>query len=88
MSLQKRKESAAQLRAMRKQRGLTFEAVHESSQSIAKWLGRKEFTIPPSRLHDYEVRGVVPSIFRIYTLARIYRISIFQILAWYGIPKR
>lgn len=66
---------------------MTFREVHEISRLIAKQLGRKEFVIPPSRLHDLEVRGVIPSIYRTYTLARVYRCTILQILSWYGIPK-
>ena len=88
MIIQKQKKSAAKLRAIRKKRGLTFAEVHQRSRSIAKKLGRKEFVIPPSRLHDFEVQGVVPGIHRIYTLARVYRLSLFEVLSWYGIPKR
>jgi len=87
VSLEKRRKSAARLRAVRQQRGLTFQQVHARSQGIARKLGRKEFVIPPSRLHDLEVRGVIPSIYRVYTLARVYRCTVLQVLSWYGIPK-
>ena len=76
------------LRAVRKQRGLTLRDVCEQSLRIAKKRGRKEFIIPPSRLHEFEMQGIVPSIFRIYTLARIYKHSLSTVLSWYGIPKR
>jgi len=76
------------LRAIRKQRGLTLRDVYEKSLRIAKKRGRKEFVIPPSRLHEFERQGIVPSIFRIYTLARVYKYSLPKVLSWYGIPKR
>ena len=88
MVKRKRTQASVRLRAIRRRRRLTFAEVHSRSLAIAKKLGRKEFVIPPSRLHDFEVQGVVPSIFRIYTLARVYRSRVFTILSWYGVPKR
>lgn len=89
MVRRKRKTTPAKdLRAIRKHRGLTLRDVYEKSLRIAKKRGRKEFVIPPSRLHEFEVQGVVPSIFRTYTLARIYKYSLPKVLSWYGIPKR
>jgi len=76
------------LRTVRKKRGLTLRDVYERSLRIAKQQGRKEFAIPPSRLHEFEVQGIVPSIFRLYSLARIYECSLPKVLSWYGIPKR
>lgn len=88
MAKRKRTQASIRLRAIREKQGLTFAEVHSHSQAIAKKLGRKEFAIPPSRLHDFEVQGVVPSIFRVYTLARVYRFPVSTILSWYGVPKR
>jgi len=76
------------LRAIRKKRGLTLRDVYERSLRIARERGRKDFAIPPSRLHEFEKQGVVPSIFRLYSLARIYECSLPKVLSWYGIPKR
>lgn len=76
------------LRAVRKQRGLTLRDVYERSLCIARKRGRKEFAIPPSRLHEFERKGIVPSIFRLYSLARIYECSLSKVLSWYGIPRR
>ena len=87
MSSVKRKQASIKLRAIRKKCGLTFAEVYARSQVIAKELGRREFLIPPSRLHDLEVGEMVPSVFRTYTLARVYRSSVSTILSWYGIPE-
>jgi len=87
MSRGRRTQASIRLRAIRKNQGFTFAEVYARSQTIASELGRREFVIPPSRLHDFEMRGVVPSIFRVYTLARVYRSSISTIFSWYGIPE-
>lgn len=76
------------LRAVRKQQGLTLRDVYEKSLRIARMRGRKEFVIPPSRLHEFERQAIVPSIFRIYSLAHIYKCSLAKVLSWYGVPKR
>jgi len=40
---------------------------------------------PPSRLSDIETKGVVPSIYRLYSLSVIYRKDAREILTWYGV---
>jgi len=72
---------------VRKRLGLRLHDVHRKSLRIARKLGRKEFAIPPSRLHEFELKGTIPSIYRIYTLARVYGYSVSKVLSWYGIPK-
>ncbi len=76
------------LRALRKQRGLTLRAVHDSSLEIGKKFREPAFVIPPSRLHGIETRAIVPSIHRLYTLARLYECGLGKVLSLYGIPMR
>src|SRR5262249_7150858 len=45
----------------------------------------EEYMIAPSRLSDIETKGIVPSIYRLYSLAVIYRRDPREILSWYGI---
>jgi hypothetical protein len=59
--------------------------VESGSLQVARRLGNDEFAIPPSRLSDIETKGVVPSIFRLYTLAAIYRCDYRELLSWYGV---
>ena len=59
--------------------------VEHASLHIARRLGSEEFAIPPSRLSDIETKGVVPSIFRLYALAAIYRREYRELLSWYGV---
>jgi len=73
------------LRALREQLGLTMRDVEGASAQIAERHGNDEFSIPPSRLSDVETKGVVPSIYRLYSLAVIYRRDVRELLSWYGI---
>jgi hypothetical protein len=59
--------------------------VESASLRIARRLGNEEYAIPPSRLSDIETKGVVPSIFRLYSMAAIYRQNFRELLAWYGV---
>lgn len=73
------------LRALREQLGLTMRDVESASARIADRHGNDEFSIPPSRLSDVETKGVIPSIYRLYALAVIYRRDVRELLSWYGI---
>ncbi len=73
------------LRALREALGCTMRDVESASLHIARRLANEEFTVPPSRLSDIETKGVVPSIFRLYSLAAIYRRDFHELLSWYGV---
>jgi transcriptional regulator with XRE-family HTH domain len=73
------------LRALREQLGLTMRDVESASARIADRHGNDEFSIPPSRLSDVETKGVIPSIYRLYSLAVIYRRDVRELMEWYGI---
>jgi len=73
------------LRVLRDQLGLTMRDVEQASQRLAEKHGNDEFAIPPSRLSDIETKGVVPSIFRLYSFSVIYRRDLRDLLSWYGV---
>ncbi len=73
------------LRSMRERLGLTMRVVENASARIAERHGNEEFIVSPSRLSDIETKGLVPSVFRLYSLAVIYRCDLREILSWYGI---
>jgi transcriptional regulator with XRE-family HTH domain len=73
------------LRVLREQLGMTMRDVEGASARIADRHGNDEFSIPPSRLSDIETKGVVPSIYRLYSLAMVYRKDVRELLSWYGI---
>ncbi len=83
-----RRSPGAQLRSVREQLDLTLRDVEYQSSLIARELGSKAFGIPFSRLHDIESKDLVPNIFRVYSLSRIYGMKRERILEIYGIPRR
>jgi len=73
------------LRKIRERLGLTMRDVESASMLIARHRGSEEYLIPPSRLSDIETKGVIPSIFRFYSLAAIYHKPARSLLQFYGI---
>ncbi len=59
--------------------------VELASNQIAQRFQSEEFAIPPSRLSDIETKGITPSIFRLYSLAAIYRREYRELLSFYGL---
>jgi len=78
--------SGAKLWAIRQQLGWSMREVHRASLALAKKHRQPAFVIAPSRLHDFERKDKIPSIHRLYALARIYGRSLKEILSLYGIP--
>src|SRR5215475_5636487 len=71
------------LRTLREKLGLTMRDVEMSSSLIAEKYRNEEFSIPPSRLSDIETKGILPSIYRLYTLSVIYRRDLRELLSWF-----
>ena len=73
------------LRTLRENLGYRMRDVELASNQIAQRFQSDEFTIPPSRLSDIETKGIVPSIFRLYSFAAIYRREYRELLSFYGL---
>ena len=73
------------LRQMREKLGLTMRDVETASEKLARRRGSVDYLLPISRLFDVEIKGVTPSIYRIYSLAIIYRYDFHEILRLYGV---
>src|SRR5439155_4627206 len=73
------------LRNLREQLGLSMRDVEMASSRIADKHGNDDFAIGLSRLSDIETKGIIPSIYRLYSLAMIYRRDMRDMLSWYGI---
>lgn len=73
------------LRKTRERLGLTIRHVEAASLRLAEKYTNQDFGISISRLSDIETKGVVPSIFKLYSLAAIYRMDVRKILRLYGI---
>jgi len=74
------------LRVLREKLGLTMRDVETASDRLArKHSNNEEYFIPISRLSDIETKGLIPSIYRLYSLCVIYRRDFRELLGWYGI---
>ena len=73
------------LRMLRESLGLTMRDIETASERIARKRNNEEYFIPISRLSDFETKGMIPSIYRLYSMAAIYRRSMRELLSWYGI---
>src|SRR5437763_16306891 len=59
--------------------------VETASERLARKHANEEYFVPISRLSDFETKGVIPSIYRLYSLAIIYRRDFRELLNWYGV---
>ena len=73
------------LRGIRERLGLTVRDVEGASGKLAQKYKNSDFSISISRLSDIETKGVVPSIFKIYSLASIYRRDPGELVKLYGV---
>lgn len=78
-------DAGQKLRILRERLGYTLRDIETSSTRLALKLNNDEYAIPLSRLSDVETKGVVPSVFRMYTLAVLYRLDFHDLMSWYGI---
>ncbi len=76
------------LRTIRENLGLTLRDVESASYRIAAKYNNQEFGLPLSRLSDIETKGIVASVFRLYSLAAIYRLDFYELLSWFGIDMQ
>jgi transcriptional regulator with XRE-family HTH domain len=73
------------LKRARERMGLRYRDVEEFSQRLADRRKNSEFSIAISRLSDIENRGVVPTMYKLYSLCTIYRLNFAEVLQWYGV---
>ncbi|MGH9709146.1 MAG: hypothetical protein ACRD37_01185 [Candidatus Acidiferrales bacterium] len=74
------------LRQVRERLGLTYRDVEQASYELAQRHGRSEFIVHISRLADFENSGVVPSLYKLFSLCSIYHIDLQEACKWYDVP--
>lgn len=79
------KEAGLRLKKRREELRLRYRDVVEASAEIARRRKNPEFNLALSRLADIENKGVVPTIYRLYSLCAIYRLDFVEVLDWYGV---
>ncbi|MFB3812632.1 MAG: helix-turn-helix domain-containing protein [Terriglobales bacterium] len=73
------------MRKLRESLHLSIRDVEAASQRIAAKYENQDFYISLSRLSDIESKGVLPNMYKLYTLSVIYRCDIRELLSWFGI---
>ena len=73
------------LKEARERLNLRYRDVEDASLAIAEMHRNDEFVVALSRLADIENKGLVPTVFRLYSLCAIYRLDFLEVLDWYGI---
>jgi hypothetical protein len=79
-------DAGQRLRRARERLGLRVRDVEQASQRIAEKYGNDEFSVLINRISEIENRGLVPTVFKLYSLCAIYRLDFQEVLDWYGIP--
>src|SRR5438067_9116738 len=79
-------DAGQRLRRARERLGLRVRDVEQASQRIAEKYGNDEFSVLINRISEIENRGLVPTVFKLYSLCAIYRLDFQEVLEWYGIP--
>src|SRR5579864_7777718 len=78
-------EAGRQLKRIREELGLSLREVESASSAIAAKSGNQDFLVPISRLSDIETKGVLPNIFRFFSLSAIYGKDHRDLCALYGV---
>ncbi len=78
-------QAGLRLKNTRERLGLRYREVEKATNLIAQRHKNTDFSVGLSRLADIENKGVVPSIHRLYSLCAVYRLSMTEVLKWYGI---
>jgi transcriptional regulator with XRE-family HTH domain len=78
-------DAGQKLRRIRERLNLRVRDVELASQKIAEKYHNDEFAVLINRISEIENRGLVPTLYKLYSLCAIYRIDFQQALEWYGI---
>ena len=74
------------LRRLRERLGLSYRDVERASFQIALSRGRPDFILHISRLADIENNNIVPTLYKLFSLAAIYHLDPLELSAWYEAP--
>jgi hypothetical protein len=79
-------DAGQRLRRARERLSLRFRDVEQASLKIADKYHNDEFAVLINRLSEIENHGLIPNIFKLYSLASIYRLNFQELLEWCGVP--
>ncbi len=78
-------DAGQRLRRARERLNLRVRDVEQASLRIAERYQNDEFAVLINRISEIENRGLVPTLFKLYSLCAIYRVDFREALEWYGI---
>ena len=73
------------LKQIRERLGLTLRAVEEATHKISGAERNVDFMVSTARLAQVENEGSLPSMYKMYSLAMVYQLSVDKVLSFYGI---
>lgn len=74
-----------QLRALRERLGLSLRMVESATARLADRHANSDFMISLSRLSDIETKGIIPNLYRIYSLSIVYHVDFYEVLRIFGL---
>lgn len=77
--------SGFKLKQVRERLNLTLRQVEEASLEISDAERSSEYIVSTARLNQIENDGSLPSIYKLYSIAVIYQLSVEEVLGFYGI---
>ena len=80
-------DAGQKMRQSRERLGLRVRDVQEASEKIAEKHKNDKFAVLINSLSEIENRGLVPTIYKLYSLCAIYRLDLDVALSWYGIER-
>jgi hypothetical protein len=78
-------DAGQKLRRVRERLNLRVRDVEVASQKIAEKYHNDEFAVLINRISEIENRGLVPTLYKLYSLCAVYRLDFLEVLEWYGI---
>src|SRR5690348_4024189 len=78
-------DAGQKLRRVRERLNLRVRDVEQASLKIAEKYRNDEFAVLINRISEIENRGLVPTLYKLYSLCAIYRLDLQEVLEWHGI---
>src|ERR1700730_13551091 len=78
-------DAGQKLRRVRERLNLRVRDVEQATQKIADKYRNDDFTVLINRISEIENHGLIPSLYKLYSLCAIYRLDFQEVLGWYGI---
>jgi hypothetical protein len=72
---------------LREKLGFTMKDVEDASQNLTNKFNNPRYWVPRSRLSHIENQEIVPNLFRLHSLAIIYRTSLVTLMGMYGVEE-